>query len=246
MKAKKATLGTWIDSILNQIVACYTRERVRLLTGATDTSLSRLGPGGVYAMDGLFGVNTYATIKEMQRIRNDDGQAHSGLGHEEQSEIFAEKVVNAFINYFEATRVLWATLSLNYCRSVSLDISDRKATFNQLSGSSFLLPNKQFIVPEDFDFTPGQLALMPNRNLPEADKFLPIHVAPLYYALKPKAFEPVFVYFFNQMNAQPDGSLSVTLNNYSYIEEPRKVFTSNEKDISDLAQFLCPGSNSRS
>lgn len=239
-KAKKATLGTWIDSTLNPIVACYSRERIRLLSGAPETNLSRLGPGGVYAMDGLFGVNTFIAIKEMQRVRNDEGQAHAGLGHEAQSEQLAEQVVNAFISYFEATRVLWATLSLNYCRSISTDLSDRKATFNQLSGSSYLLPNKQFIVPEDFDFTPGQLALMPNRNLAEADRFLPIHVVALYYAPKPKAFEPIFVYFFNQMLAQPTGAFSIVLNNYSYIEESRKIFASNDKEISNLSQLLFP------
>jgi hypothetical protein len=239
-KAKKATLGTWIDSILNPIVSCYSRERIRLLSGAPETNLSRLGPGGVYAMDGLFGVNTFIAIKEMQRVRNDEGQAHAGLGHEAQSEQLAEQVVNAFISYFEATRVLWATLSLNYCRSISTDLSDRKATFNQLSGSSYLLPNKQFIVPEDFDFTPGQLALMPNRNLAETDRFLPIHVVALYYAPKPKAFEPIFVYFFNQMVAQPNATFSIVLNNYSYIEESRKTFASNDKEISNLSQLLFP------
>ena len=239
-KAKKATLGTWIDSILNPIVSCYSRERIRLLSGAPETNLSRLGPGGVYAMDGLFGVNTFIAIKEMQRVRNDEGQAHAGLGHEAQSEQLAEQVVNAFISSFEATRVLWATLSLNYCRSISTDLSDRKATFNQLSGSSYLLPNKQFIVPEDFDFTPGQLALMPNRNLAETDRFLPIHVVALYYAPKPKAFEPIFVYFFNQMVAQPNATFSIVLNNYSYIEESRKTFASNDKEISNLSQLLFP------
>lgn len=245
-KAKKATLGTWIDSLLNPIVSCYSRERIRLLSGAPETNLSRLGPGGVYAMDGLFGVNTFNAIKEMQRVRNDEGQAHAGLGHEAQSEQLAEQVVNAFISYFEATRVLWATLSLNYCRTISTDLSDRKATFNQLSGSSYLLPNKQFIVPEDFDFTPGQLTLMPNRNLAEADRFLPIHVVSLYYAPKPKAFEPIFIYFFNQMLAQPNGSFSIVLNNYSYIEESRKTFSSNDKEISNLSQLLFPGTISHS
>jgi hypothetical protein len=239
-KAKKATLGTWIDSIFNPIVACYSRERIRLLSGAPETNLSRLGPGGIYAMDGLFGVNTFIAIKEMQRVRNDEGQAHAGLGHEAQSEQLAEQVVNAFISYFEATRVLWATLSLNYCRSISTDLSDRKATFNQLSGSSYLLPNKQFIVPEDFDFMPGQLALMPNRNLAEQDRFLPIHVTALYYAPKPKAFEPIFVYFFNQMLAQPNGTFSIILNNYSYIEESRKIFASHDKEILNLSQLLFP------
>lgn len=245
-KAKKATLGTWIDSILNPIAACYSRERMRLLSGAPETNLSRLGPGGVFAMDGLFGVNTFSAIKEMQRVRNDEGQAHAGLGHEAQSEQLAEQVVNAFISYFEATRVLWATLSLNYCRSISTELSDRKATFNQLSGSSYLLPNKQFIVPEDFDFTPGQLALMPNRNLAEADRFLPIHVVALYYAPKPIAFEPIFVYFFNQMLAQPNGTFSIVLNNYSYIEASRKIFSSNDKEISHLTQLLLPGAPSHS
>lgn len=245
-KAKKATQGTWIDSILNPIVACYSRERMRLLSGAPETNLSRLGPGGVYAMDGLFGVNTLTAIKEMQRVRNEEGQAHAGLGHEAQSEQLAEQVVNAFISYFEATRVLWATLSLNYCRSISTDLSDRKATFNQLSGSSYLLPNKQFIVPEDFDFTPGQLALMPNRNLAEADRFLPIHVVALYYAPKPIAFEPVFVYFFNQMLAQPNGTFSIVLNNYSYIDEHRKTLSSSDKEISHLTQLLLPGAPSHS
>lgn len=197
-------------------------------------------------MDGLFGVNTFSAIKEMQRVRNDEGQAHAGLGHEAQSEQLAEQVVNAFISYFEATRVLWATLSLNYCRSISTELSDRKATFNQLSGSSYLLPNKQFIVPEDFDFTPGQLALMPNRNLAEADRFLPIHVVALYYAPKPIAFEPIFVYFFNQMLAQPNGTFSIVLNNYSYIEASRKIFSSNDKEISHLTQLLLPGAPSHS
>ena len=239
LKAEKATLGTWIDSTLLPIKSVYTRERDKLLAGGSDAGLSRLGPAGIYAMEGLFGDQTYLAIKEMQRVRNDEGQAHTGLGRESQSELFAEQVINAFINYFESTRVLWSTLSLNYCRSVARDVTGYSATFNQLSGSNYLLPNKQMAVPADFAFIPGQLALMPNRNLSESDKFTPIPVTPLYFVNPPQEFGPIFIYFFNQLLSN-DGKTDYVLNNYSYIEDSRKTFSQDDSSIKHLTHFLAP------
>jgi hypothetical protein len=237
LKAEKATLGTWIDSTLSPIKSAYTRERDKLLAGGSDAGLSRLGPAGIYAMEGLFGEQTYLAIKEMQRVRNDEGQAHTGLGRESQSEFFAEQVINAFINYFEATRVLWSTLSLNYCRSLARDITGFSATFNQLSGSSYLLPNKQIAVPADFVFNPGQLALMPNRSLAESDKFAPIPVTPLYFVSPPQEYGPIFIYFFNQIVSH-DGKTDYVFNNYSYIEDSRKTFAQEDSNIKLVSEFL--------
>jgi hypothetical protein len=42
------------------------------------------------------------------------------------------------------------------------------------------------------------------------------------------------------MVAQPNATFSIVLNNYSYIEESRKTFASNDKEISNLSQLLFP------
>ncbi|MEB3211021.1 MAG: hypothetical protein VKL39_06680 [Leptolyngbyaceae bacterium] len=246
-KARKITLGTWIDSILNPISRSYLRERDRLLAGGSDSNLSRLGQGGIYAMEGLFGTNTYEAVKEMQKVRNEESQAHAGLGREAQSEQFAEKVISAFINYFEATRVLWSTVSLNYCVTVAKNLSGSQAKFNQLSGSSYLLPEKQFDVPADFKFNPGQLALMLNGRISDSESFNPVAITPLYYAEKPEGekFGPVFIYFINQIQTQQDNTALYVFNNYSYTDAPRKSLAENDPSMINLKKILDLGKTSQ-